>query len=70
MESGRVPEKGPGEYQERVEFGRVSEMWNPGECRKCGIRASTGKGRIRECAGKVESGQVPEMWNLGKYRKW
>ena len=23
-------------------FGRVSEMWDPGEYRKCGTRASTG----------------------------
>ena len=41
--SGRVPDKGPGEYRERVESGqvpkkqksgRVPERWDPGETRK------------------------------------
>ena len=36
MKSGRVPEKGPGEYRKMVESGRVPE--------KGGIRASTGEG--------------------------
>ena len=34
VESGRVPEKGSGEYQERVESERVPEMWNSGKYRK------------------------------------
>ena len=34
MESGRVPEKGPSEYWERVKSGKVPEMWNPGKYRK------------------------------------
>ena len=47
---------------------RVPEMWDPGEYRKCGIRASigegkirvsTGKGRIRESTGNGGSGRVP-----------
>ena len=41
--SGRVPEKGPGEYQERVESGRVPERWNLGEYRRR-VRVSTEKG--------------------------
>ena len=36
MESGQV--------LENVESGQVPEKWNPGECRKCGIRASIGEG--------------------------
>ena len=43
MESRRVSEKGPGEYQKRVESGRAPEMWNPGEYRRM-IRVSTRKG--------------------------
>ena len=34
MESGRVPEKDLGEYRERIESGRVPEMWNPGKYQK------------------------------------
>ena len=34
VESGRVPKKGPGEYREMVESGRVLENRNPGEYRK------------------------------------
>ena len=44
--SGRVSEKGPGEL----------ERWDPGEYRKGGIRASTGRRNGEE----VESGRVPE----------
>ena len=43
MKSGRVPEKGQGEYRESVESGRVPEMWNPGEYRRR-VRVSTEKG--------------------------
>ena len=43
MESERVPEKGLGEYLERVESGLVPEMWNPGEYWRR-VRVSTGKG--------------------------
>ena len=39
--------------------GRVPEMWDLGEYRKCGIRATT---------EKVKSGRVPEK--VGSYRKW
>ena len=57
---------------------RVPEMWDLGEYQKCGIRASTGKGRIlastrkveiRASTGNVGSGRVPEMWDLGEYQK-
>ena len=44
VKSGRVPEKGPGEYRKRVESGRVPE--------KCEIRVSTEK--------SVKSGRVSE----------
>ena len=44
-------------------------MWDLGEYQKCGIRASTGKGRIRASSGNVGSGQVPEIWDLGEYWK-
>ena len=43
VESGQVPKKGLGEYRERVESGRVSEMWNLGEYRTR-VWVSTGKG--------------------------
>ena len=42
MGFGRVPEKGLGEYWERVESGRGKSR-NPGKYWKGGIRASTGK---------------------------
>ena len=35
-------------------------MWDPGEYRKGGIRAST---------EKVGSGRVPKKWDPGEYRK-
>ena len=35
-------------------------MWDPGEYRKDGIRAST---------GKVGSRRVPERWDPGEYRR-
>ena len=53
-------------------------MWNPGECRKCGIRASAGNvesGRVPEkvkiltSAGKVESGPVLKMWDPSEYQR-
>ena len=62
----------PGEYRkkkkkngipasaEKVESGRVPEMWDLGEYQKCGIWAST---------RKVGSRRVPEMWDPGEYRK-
>ena len=34
VESGRVPENGPCEYRERVEFRRLPKMWNPGKYSK------------------------------------
>ena len=52
--------------------GRVLEMWDLGEYRKCGIRASTGKvkservpekvgsERVRASTGNVGSGRVPK----------
>ena len=49
--------------------GRVPRMWDLGEYRKWGIRASvgegkirvsTGKGRIRASTGNGGSGRVPE----------
>ena len=33
-------------------FGRVLEMWDPGEYREGNIRVSTGKGRIRASIGE------------------
>ena len=44
-------------------------MGNPGEYRKCGIRVSTGKVKIRASTENGESGRVPEMGNPGEYRK-
>ena len=44
-------------------------MGNPGEYRKCGIRVSTGKVKIRASTENVESGRVPEMGDPGEYRK-
>ena len=41
-------------------FGRVLEMWDPGEYREGNIRVSTGKGRIQASTGNVGSGRVPE----------
>ena len=34
VEFGRVPKKGPGEYREILESGRVPENRNPGKYRK------------------------------------
>ena len=68
----------PGEYRkkggipasaEKVESGRVPEMWDPGEYREGNIRVSTGKGRMQASTGNVGSGCVPEMWDLGEYQK-
>ena len=68
----------PGEYQkkggipasaEKVESGRVPEMWDPDEYREGNIRVSTEKGRIQASTGSVGSGRVPEMWDLGEYRE-
>ena len=39
-------------------YGRVPEMWDPGEYRE---------GRIQASTGNVGSGRVPEMWDLGEY---
>ena len=44
-------------------------MGNPGEYRKCRIRVSTGKVKIRASIENGESGQVPEMGNPGEYQK-
>ena len=60
-------------------------MWDPGEYRKGGIRASTGEGServperwdpgkyrksgIRASTGNVGSGRVSERWDPSKYRK-
>ena len=48
-------------------YGRVPEMWDPGDYQEGNIRVSTGKGRIQASIGNVGSGRVPEMWDLGKY---
>ena len=45
---------------ERRNSGSAGKRQNPGECRKCEIRAITEKGRIWASARKVESGRVPE----------
>ena len=50
-----------------MEYGRVPEMWDPGEYREGKIRASTRKGRIRASIGNGGSGRIPEMWDLGEY---
>ena len=51
-------------------------MWDLCEYQKCGIRASTEKGRIlvstrkieiRVSTGNVGSGRVPEKWDPGEY---
>ena len=44
-------------------------MGNPGEYRKCGIRVSIGKVKIRASTENGESGRVLEMGNPGEYRK-
>ena len=44
-------------------------MWDLGEYQKCGIWASTRKGRIWASTINVGSGRVPEMWDLGEYQK-
>ena len=41
---------------EKVESGRVPEMWDLGEYREGNIRVSTGKGRIQASTGNVGSG--------------
>ena len=59
-----------GQALKNVESGRVPKRWNPGEYLKGGIRASTGKGRIRASIGNGGSGRVPEMWDVGEYQKF
>ena len=68
----------PGEYRkkggipasaEKVESGRVPEMWDPDEYREGNIRVSTEKGRIQASTGSVGSGRVLKMWDLGEYHK-
>ena len=44
-------------------------MWDLGEYRKCGIRASTGKVKSGLIPEKVESERVSEMGDPGKYWK-
>ena len=44
-------------------------MWDLGEYRKCKIRVSTGKGRIRASIGNVGSGRVPGRWDPAEYRE-
>ena len=44
-------------------------MGDPGEYRTYGIRASTGKVKIRASSENGESGRVPKIWNPGEYRK-
>ena len=53
---------------EKVESGRVPEMWDSGEYREGNIRVSTGKGRIQASTGNVGSGRVPEMWDFASTR--
>ena len=68
--SGRVQEKvKSGRVPEKVGSERVSKMRDPGEYRKCGIWASTRKGRIRASIENEGSRRVPEMWDLGEYQK-
>ena len=44
-------------------------MWDLGEYRKCGIRASTEKVKSVRVPEKVGSERVSEMGDLGDYRK-
>ena len=44
-------------------------MWDPGEYRECGIRASTGKVKFGQVPEKVGSERVSEIGDPGKYRK-
>ena len=44
-------------------------MWDLGEYLKCGIRASTRKGKIRASTRKVGSERVSEIGDPGEYRK-
>ena len=50
-------------------YGQVQERWDPGEYRKCGIRASTGNVKSGRVPKKVGSGLAPEMWDPGEYRE-
>ena len=46
---------GKGRIRESTENGgseRVPEMWDPGEYRKCGIQASTGKVKSQRVPGR------------------
>ena len=45
--------------------GRVPEMWDLGEYQKCGIRVSTGKGRIRASIGE---GKIRVSTGKGRIR--
>ena len=60
---GQTPEKGPGKHRKMLdpgEYRKKKKKYNPSECRKGGIWAST---------RNVGSGRVPEMWDLGEYQK-
>ena len=59
LDSGEYRKKGgiPASA-EKVESGRVPEMWDPGEYREGNLRVSTGKGRIQASTGNVGSGRV------------
>ena len=46
-------------------FGRVPELWDTGEYRKCKIRMSTGKGRIRASIGE---GKIRVSTGKGRIR--
>ena len=46
-------------------FGRVPEIWDSGEYRKCKIRVSTGKGRIRASIGE---GKIRVSTGKGRIR--
>ena len=50
---------------ENVGYGRVPEMWDPGEYREGKIRVSTGKGRIRASIGE---GKIRVSTGKGKFR--
>ena len=63
VESGRVPEKGPGEYRERWDPSEYQKNRNLGEYQRR-TRVSTGR-RIRE---GVESERVPENHQIKRDR--
>ena len=58
---GQTPEKGPGKHRKiLVSTEKKRKKWNPSECRKGGIWAST---------RNVGSERVPEMWDPSEYQK-